>query len=133
MGTHVIMYVEPDDTAERQRRHILAYCEGEDLDVRSVCVSPAAAAEAVAGGIATVVVAAQDPRNGLRALVAAAGGRVQLVRDQTRLPTLREFLAQALRRGRTPRDIAHAVGDETADIAELLKQLKLNEPNRRDE
>jgi hypothetical protein len=127
------MYVQPDETAERQRRHIIEYCDTYDLDVRSICVSPAAAAEAVAGGIAEVVVAAQDPRNGLRHLVSEAGGRLDLVREHHRLPTLREFLSRALRRGRTPHDIAHGLGSETTDISELLKQLKLDDPNRRDE
>jgi hypothetical protein len=133
MRTPVIMYVEPDDTAERQHRHIIEYCEDRDLNVTSICESPAAAAEAVRGGIAQVVVAARDPRNGLRHAVTIAGGRVELVRDHNRLPSLRDFLARALRRGRTPHDIASGVGDETTDIAELLKRLNLGKPNRRDE
>lgn len=127
-GLSVIAYVNPDDVWERQIQAILGFTEEHDLSIAARCGLPAACAEAVTGGVAEVVVASVDPRNGLREAVEAAGGRLVLVRERSRNPSLRDFLARALGRGRTPHEIADLTGDTTGEVADLIRRLGLRKP-----
>jgi len=128
MSTPVIVYIHPDDQSERQQKAILGHCAEHDLEILGSVATPEAAAQAVGGGISSVVIAATDPRNGLRSQVVAAGGEVRFVRERSRIPTLRDFLSRAVKGGRTPSDIARAIGSETSEISELLKRLGLRKP-----
>src|ERR1044072_6211850 len=79
MSTPVIVYIHPDDQSERQQKAILGHCAEHDLEILGSVATPEAAAQAVGGGISSVVIAATDPRNGLRSQVVAAGGEVRFV------------------------------------------------------
>lgn len=131
MATPVIAYVNPDDVWERQIQAILGYVHEHDMTIAARCGLPGACAEAVAGGVAEVVVASVDPRNGLREAIAAAGGSLAIVRERSRVPSLREFLSLVLRRGKTSHDIAHLTGDTTGEVDELIRRLGLRNPDER--
>ena|SRR5690348_10347303 len=132
MDIPIVVYIHPDEGDEyKQERAILGFCAEHHLSILCSVTSPEAAAQAVHGGISGTVVAATDPRNGLRSLVGLAGGEVRFVRERSRLPTLRDFLGRAVKAGRTPSDIARAIGSETTDISELLKRLGLRKPDDR--
>lgn len=131
MGTRVIAFVNPDDVWDRQIQSILGFAEEHDLTIAARCAAPRACAEAVTGGVAELVIASVDPRNGLREAVEAAGGTLLLVRERSRNPSLRDFLGRALKRGRSPHDIAHLTGDTTGEVADLIKRLGLRRPDDR--
>lgn len=131
MTRAVIAYVNPDDDRVRQVQAILDYIHANDQSIAARCSTPAACAQAISGGMAEVVVAAVDPRNGLREAVASVGGTLALVRERSRNPTLREFLSRAVGKGRTPHDIAHLIGDSTTEVARLIERLGLRRPDDR--
>lgn len=127
-----IAYIEPGGNEARQQRAVLDLATRQAFNVVTICAEPGACAAAVAAGLAEVVLAAVDPRNGLREQVAAAGGRAVFAREPRMLPTLRDLLDRALRRGRTPHDIAELLDAETDDVSGLLRRLGLRQPRRPD-
>jgi hypothetical protein len=128
MTTPVIAYVNPGDAWERQINAILGYAAEHELAIAARCSAPDACALAVAAGVAAVVVASVDPRNGLREAIDAAGGTLRLVRERSRTPSLRDFLAKALGRGKSPREIAHLTGYTTGEVDDMIKRLGLRKP-----
>jgi len=131
MGTRVVVYIHPDEHEQKQQKAILGFCAEHDFEICGSARTPESAAQAVAAGISQTVVAATDPRNGLRSMVGVAGGEVVFVRERSRTPTLREFLGRAVNGGRTPSQIARLIGSETTDISELLNRLGLRRPDNR--
>lgn len=131
MGTKAAIYIHPDGNEDKQQRAVVDHCDRQGYDIASIANTPEAVAQAIADGHAEVVVAATDPRNGLRNLIAVAGGRTEFVRERSRAPTLRDFLNRAVQRGRTNHQIAEGIGSETTDITELLKRLGLRKPDDR--
>jgi hypothetical protein len=120
--TPVIAYVRPDEPP-LQLAALLAYIEERGLTIVASCREPGPAAEAVTAGLASVVVASVDPRNGLRSAVAGAGGTLWLVRGRAHLASATDLLRLAVRRGRTPHEIADSLGADTTDVRELLKRI----------
>lgn len=131
MGTRVVIYIHPDQHEQKQERAIIGFCAEHDFEILGAARTPESAAQAVAAGISHTVVAATDPRNGLRSMVGVAGGEMLFVRERSRTPTLRDFLGRAVQTGRTPSQIARLIGSETTDISELLHRLGLRKPDNR--
>jgi hypothetical protein len=131
MATPAIAYIHPGADEDRQKRNILGYAHTHHLTLEVICSAPQSCAQAVAGGVASVVIASVDPRNGLRDAVTAAGGTLVLVRERSRVPSLREFLNGAVRQGKTPHDIARLTGDTTGEVARLFERLGLRKPDDR--
>jgi hypothetical protein len=127
-----VVYVNPGPTAQRQQRAIVDWCTAHGYWVRAMCTEVCACEQAVRAGIARVVVAATDPRNGLRSRVAAAGGRVELVRANDRPPTLADLLRRAVTR-RSPHDIAHGLDMDTTDVSNIIRRLGLDRQSGRHE
>lgn len=126
MPTPVIAYVRPDEPSP-QLAALLKYIEERGFTIVATCREPRQAAEAIVGGLAEIVVASVDPRDGLRSAVAHAGGTLKLVRDRARAVSMRDLLRGALRRGRTPRDIARGLGADTTEVADLIKRMGLED------
>jgi hypothetical protein len=120
--TSVIAYVPPVDTAARQQRAILEFARTHDLYIQVISSNPQACAQAVAGGLARVVLAAADPRNGLRNLVTAAGGSMRFVREPRERLTVAGLFRRLAGRGQSPHDIAEMHGLDTVDVREILRR-----------
>lgn len=129
----VVAYIHPDDSADKQERTLLKLCRERAFELRAVCNDPSACAQMVAAGLVGIVVAMVDHHVGLRHLVDVAGGNVVFAREHVRLPTLREWLARAVGRGASTRQIAQGVGEDTTDVARLLHMLGLQPPPERGE
>jgi hypothetical protein len=128
MSDRAVAYLTPGPHEDRQIRAIYRLCEELDLTVTTRATDIEACARLIAEGHADVVVAASDPRNGLRHLVTVAGGRVEFARTTARLPTLADWLRRAAGRGVTPHQIAKAVGEDTTDVSRIMRELGLNKP-----
>lgn len=127
--TPVVAYVHPDGDEKKQHRTLLKLCKERAFVIESICDNPRACAEAVAAGVAAIVIAVLDHRVGLRHAVALAGGTVVFARARvSRLPSLREWLGRATRRGATDHEIAQVVGESTTDVTQLLRDLGLRPP-----
>lgn len=124
----VVAYIRTDDDAQRQERLITKFCAQHDLQPVARAASPHAAAQVIAAGQITTVVAVSDRRDGLRHLVSVAGGEVRFIRAHERLPSLREWLGRAVGHGATPAEIGHLVGEDTTDVRRLLRELGLDRP-----
>lgn len=133
MATPAIVYIHPGADEDKQKRLILDYAHANDLAPEVICSKPESCAQAVAGGVSDVVIAAVDPRNGLRDAISEAGGTLILIRERSRTPSLRDFLGRAASRGKTPHDIAHLIGDTTGEVAKLFERLGLRKPDDKSE
>jgi hypothetical protein len=128
MPDRAVAFLAPGPTDDRQRRHILRFCDARGYTMTTRTDDMYAAARLIAEGFADVVVAATDPRNGVRQLVESAGGRFEVAREPVRRPpTLADWLRRALRRGVTPHHIARAVGETTTDVGQVMRDLGLYE------
>ena len=128
MPTRAVAYLTPGDTENRQQRAITDFCHLHDLLVTSRTTNVHAAAQLIHDGLADVVVAETDPRNGLRTAVDAAGGRLEVVHQRANVPTLADWLRRAAGRGITPRQIAAAVGVTTGAVVNVMRMLGITPP-----
>lgn len=128
-----IIYLSPDSTADRQERAVTQLCDSLGLVVTTRATTVDACVQLIAARLAEVVVAATDPRNGLRHAVTLAGGRVEFARDRTRLPTLADWLRRAIGRGVTPHQIGRAVDESTIDVSRIMNELGIRPTDFKDE
>lgn len=133
MAKRAVLYLRPGATVNRQERAVTRLCDALGLVVISRASDPDVCAGLVADGLAEVVVAEVDPRNGLRHKVTVAGGRVAFARDKTHAPTLADWLRRAIGRGVTPRQIGHAVGESTTDVSRIMRELGIRRPDPKDD
>lgn len=130
MTNRAVAYLTPGPTEERQTRDITRFCAAHDLDVTARATDVETCARLVASGLAEVVVAAADPRNGLRHRVTVAGGRTVFVREaRGRIPSLADWLRRAAGRGVTPRQIGQAVGEDTTDVSRIMREFGIDPPD----
>lgn len=122
MPTPVIAYVPPDDPGRRQERAILRFAKMHDLAIQALCNDPQACARSITAGAAVVVLAAADPRNGLRHLVAGVGGSILFVREPRERLTVASLFRRLAGRGHSPHDIAEMHGLDTVDVREILRR-----------
>lgn len=127
----VIELIRPDEDELRQERLISKFCAERDLKVTVRVQSIDAAAQVVAAGVVATVVAVSDRHDGLRHLISIAGGTVLFIRTRSRIPSLREWLTRAARRGTTPSQIGRAVGESTTDVRRLMRELGIQPPDER--
>lgn len=125
----VIAYIRDDRDDARQTRLIVKYCTEHRLNPVIRARTPQAAAQAVGAGHAAIVVAVSDLRDGLRHVVAIAGGTVRFVRERSRRPSLRDWLARAANRGATPSAIGQLVGEDTEEVRRVMREFGIDPPS----
>lgn len=123
-----IALIRADEDEARQERLITKYCTEHHLRLVVRASTPQAAAQSVAAGEVDIVVAVSDRRDGLRHLIAVAGGTVRFVRERRRPPTVREWLAKAIGRGITPSAIGQHVGEDTEEIIRIMREYGIKPP-----
>ena len=128
MSDRAVAYLTPGPTEGRQVRAIDLLCEELGLVYTTRATDIQACVRLIAAGHAQVVVAASDPRNGLRHLVTVAGGRVEFARTHARIPTLADWLRRALGRGATPHEIGDMFGESTTDVSRIMRELGIDRP-----
>lgn len=122
MPTPVIAYIEVSEQATKIHRAISKFCEERDLEIQALASTPQAAAQAVAAGTAGLVVAAVDPRNGLRHLVTVAHGQVVFVRHPRERLTVAGLFRRLFEHGKTPHEIAEMHDIDTTDVHQILRR-----------
>jgi len=124
----VVALIRVDEDEARQERLITKYCTDHHLTPAFRASTPQAAAQVIAAHEADIVVAVGDRRDGLRHLIAIAGGTVRFVRERRRRPTVREWLARAASRGITPSAIGQHVGEDTEEVLRIMCEYGIKPP-----
>lgn len=128
-----VIYLSPGSTEDRQERAVTQLCDALGLVVTARATTVDACVRLIADRLAEVVVAAADPRNGLRHKVTVAGGRVEFARQPVvRLPTLADWLRRAIGRGVTPHQIGRAVDESTIDVSRIMNELGIRPTDFKD-
>lgn len=118
----VIAYIELSDQGTKLHRAITKFCEDRNFEIVTLAATPNAAAQAVAAGEADTVVAAVDPRNGLRHMVTIAQGRVVFVRPPRQRLTVARLFRRLFEKGKSPQEIARMHEMNTTDVRRILER-----------
>jgi hypothetical protein len=125
------VYIKPGPSHDQQEAAVVDHCRSHEYQGVGVAHDPDAAASLIQSGLAGLVVAAFDPRDGLRHKVRLAGGEVEFVR-QPRQPTTVALLFQRLKRsGTTESEIAAMHEMNTTDVRQILLRALRGKPSPR--
>ncbi len=128
---HVIVYIKHGPSDAQQEAAVVEYCHQRDYEGVARASHPDAAASLVNSGLADLVVAAFDPRDGLRHKVRIAGGTVEFVRQPRQPTTVAILFQRLLRRGKTESEIAAMHEMSTTDVRQILIRGLRSRSNRR--
>lgn len=118
----VIIYIKPGPSTEQQIAAVADHCNRQDYEGAARVHHPDEAAALIQSGLADLVVAAFDPRDGLRHVVRLAGGDVEFVRPPSQPTTVTSLFQRLLRRGKTPSEIAQMHDMDTGEVRHILER-----------
>lgn len=128
---HVIVYIKPGPSDSQQEAAVVDHCRQRRYEGVARADDPDAAANLVRSGLAELVVAAFDPRDGLRHKVRVAGGQVEFVRQPRQPTTVALLFQRLLRRGKTESEIATMHEMNTTDVRQILLRGLRGKPDDR--
>lgn len=132
MPDRVVLYLSPG-SEDRQERAVARLCESLGLHITTRATNVDACVQLIVDDIADIVVAAADPRNGLRHRVSLAGGRILFARDRRQLPTLADWLRRAVGRGVTAHQLSEVFDEPTVEVSRIMQQMGIHPPVPKDD
>lgn len=128
---HVIVYIKSGPSDAQQEAAVVEHCRRRGYEGVARAHDPDSAASLVYSGLADLVVAAFDPRDGLRHMVRLAGGDVEFVRQPRQPTTVAVLFQRLIRRGKTESEIAEMHEMSTTDVRQILLRGLRSRSNRR--